>query len=100
MVRLSLILLVAGFILAAFGSLISLYFTAGGMILLLAAVWLLWRYSSRSLWKCRQCGNEKKLTWKENLTGLTVGYLEKELYCENCKKETVHTLQKPVRRKN
>ena len=41
----------------------------------------------RRLWKCEKCGSLKLPSWKEDLAGQTVGYLEKEIYCDKCGKK-------------
>lgn len=87
------ILLLAGFLFVVAGSFVSLYLTFIGLGLIIVSSYIFWRQASRSLWKCSKCGSEKRLTNKELLLRTTTGYKEKDLYCDNCKQNTIHTMK-------
>ena len=99
----ALIFMLIGFLMLIVGGFVSLAHVTWGMLLMIAgllmiaaAAFLMWKKAAGAFWKCEKCGSLKLLSWKEDLTGQTVGYLEKEIYCDKCGKETRHTL---VRRK-
>lgn len=91
--------IVIGFLMLITGGFLSLVHMVPGMLLMLAglaliaaAAVLMWKKAAGAFWKCETCGSLKLLSWKEDLTGQTVGYLEKEIYCDKCGKKTRHTL--------
>ena len=95
----ALIFMLIGFLMLIVGGFVSLAHVTWGMLLMIAgllmiaaAAFLMWKKAAGAFWKCEKCGSLKLLSWKEDLTGQTVGYLEKEIYCD----KTRHTL---VRRK-
>ena len=99
----ALIFMLIGFLMLIVGGFVSLAHVTWGMLLMIAgllmiaaAAFLMWKKAAGAFWKCEKCGSLKLLSWKEDLTGQTVGYLEKEIYCDKCGKKTWHTL---VRRK-
>ena len=99
----ALIFMLFGFLMLIVGGFVSLAHVTWGMLLMIAgllmiaaAAFLMWKKAAGAFWKCEKCGSLKLLSWKEDLTGQTVGYLEKEIYCDKCGKKTRHTL---VRRK-
>ena len=99
----ALIFMLIGFLMLIVGGFVSLAHVTWGMLLMIAgllmiaaAAFLMWKKAAGAFWKCEKCGILKLLSWKEDLTGQTVGYLEKEIYCDKCGKKTRHTL---VRRK-
>ena len=99
----ALIYMLIGFLMLIVGGFVSLAHVTWGMLLMIAgllmiaaAAFLMWKKAAGAFWKCEKCGSLKLLSWKEDLTGQTVGYLEKEIYCDKCGKKTRHTL---VRRK-
>ncbi|HIR70527.1 MAG TPA: hypothetical protein IAA55_04530 [Candidatus Pullilachnospira gallistercoris] len=99
----ALIFMLIGFLMLIVGGFVSLAHVTWGMLLMIAgllmiaaAAFLMWKKAAGAFWKCEKCGSLKLLSWKEDLTGQTVGYLEKEIYCDKCGKKTRHTL---VRRK-
>lgn len=99
----ALIFMLIGFLMLVVGGFVSLAHVTWGMLLMIAgllmiaaAAFLMWKKAAGAFWKCEKCGSLKLLSWKEDLTGQTVGYLEKEIYCDKCGKKTRHTL---VRRK-
>ena len=99
----ALIFMLIGFLMLIVGGFVSLAHVTWGMLLMIAgllmiaaAAFLMWKKATGAFWKCEKCGSLKLLSWKEDLTGQTVGYLEKEIYCDKCGKKTRHTL---VRRK-
>ena len=99
----ALIFMLIGFLMLIVGGFVSLAHVTWGMLLMIAgllmiaaAAFLMWKMAAGAFWKCEKCGSLKLLSWKEDLTGQTVGYLEKEIYCDKCGKKTRHTL---VRRK-
>lgn len=99
----ALIFMLIGFLMLIVGGFVSLAHVTWGMLLMIAgllmiaaAAFLMWKKAAGAFWKCETCGSLKLLSWKEDLTGQTVGYLEKEIYCDKCGKKTRHTL---VRRK-
>lgn len=95
----ALIFMLIGFLMLVVGGFVSLAHVTWGMLLMLAgllmiaaAAFLMWKKAAGAFWKCEKCGSLKLLSWKEDLTGQTVGYLEKEIYCDKCGKKTRHTL--------
>ena len=99
----ALIFMLIGFLMLIVGGFVSLAHVTWGMLLMIAgllmiaaAAFLMWKKAAGAFCKCEKCGSLKLLSWKEDLTGQTVGYLEKEIYCDKCGKKTRHTL---VRRK-
>ena len=95
----ALIFMLIGFLMLIVGGFVSLAHVTWGMLLMIAgllmiaaAAFLMWKKAAGAFWKCEKCGSLKLLSWKEDLTGQTVGYLEKEIYCDKCGKKTRHTL--------
>ena len=95
----ALIFMLIGFLMLIVGGFVSLAHVTWGMLLMIAgllmiaaAAFLMWKKAAGAFWKCETCGSLKLLSWKEDLTGQTVGYLEKEIYCDKCGKKTRHTL--------
>ena len=82
-----LILIVGGFVSLGHVSL-GMFLMIAGLLLIAVAAFLMWKKAAGAFWKCEKCGSLKLLSWKEDLTGQTVGYLEKEIYCD----KTRHTL--------
>ena len=99
----ALIFMLIGFLMLIVGGFVSLAHVTWGMLLMIAgllmiaaAAFLMWKKAAGAFWKCEKCGSLKLLSWKEDLTVLTVGYLGKEIYCDKGGKKSRHTL---VRRK-
>lgn len=95
----ALILILVGFLMVVGGGFLSLgqtgpgmFLMCGGLVLIGAAAVLMWKKAAGAFWKCETCGSLRLLSWKEDLTGRSVGYLEKELYCDRCGKKTRHIL--------
>lgn len=80
-----LILIVGGFVSLGHVSL-GMFLMIAGLLLIAVAAFLMWKKAAGAFWKCETCGSLKLLSWKEDLTGQTVGYLEKEIYCDKCGK--------------
>ena len=84
--------LIFGFILVVVGGFVNMYLLLIGLFSIMSSIIVFWRYFSNSMWRCDKCGYEKQLSWKENLFGMSIGYMEKELYCDKCKCKTIYKI--------
>lgn len=83
------ILIGFGFIMTVIGGYIKIRLIFGGVLLLFGGIGLLLYWStSNFIWKCEKCGNEFKITTKQNIFGMNMGVNNKMLYCPNCKSKT------------